>query len=131
VDALEGRPGIHSARYAGERATDEETNRKILKSLNGIQNRKAKFVCVITIALPTVPSLTYEGRCDGEITRAPVGKNGFGYDPIFYYRPLNKTFAQMLPEEKNEISHRGRAMAALRRDFERVMMWLHSYGAQR
>ena len=131
MDALEGRPGIHSARYAGERATDEETNRKILKSLNGIQNRKAKFVCVITIALPTVPSLTYEGRCDGDITQAPVGKNGFGYDPIFYYRPLNKTFAQMLPEEKNEISHRGRAMAALRRDFERVMMWLHSYGAQR
>ena len=87
-------------------------------------------MCVITITLPTVPSLTYEGRCDGEITQAPVGKNGFGYDPIFYYRPLNKTFAQMLPEENNEISHRGRAMGALRRDFERVMMWLHSYGAQ-
>jgi XTP/dITP diphosphohydrolase len=124
VEALEGQPGVHSARYAGERATDQDNNRKLLKAMEGKTHRRAVFQCVISIALPSGPALTYEGSCEGEITRYPQGEDGFGYDPIFYYPPLNKTFAQMTPEEKNRISHRGMAMAELRGEFQKVLTWL-------
>lgn len=124
VDALDGIPGVHSARYAGENATDEDNNRKLLEALQGKENRKAAFECVIVIAVPRGPALIYRGRCDGEITRKITGEGGFGYDPIFYYPPLEKTFAQMSPEEKNRVSHRGRAMKELQSEFEKVLIWL-------
>jgi XTP/dITP diphosphohydrolase len=124
VEALGGIPGVHSARYAGEKATDEDNNQKLLKAMKGVANRNATFNCVITIAVPSGPALTYEGVCHGEIAHELKGKNGFGYDPIFYYPPLEKTFAQMSSEEKNRISHRGIAMAGLQNEFEKVLIWL-------
>lgn len=124
VEVLGGQPGVRSARYAGERVTDEDNNRKLLEAMKGKIHRRAVFQCVISIALPSGPALTYEGSCEGEIAQYPQGKNGFGYDPIFYYPPLKKTFAQLTPEEKNRISHRGRAMAELREEFQKVLIWL-------
>ena len=100
VEALDGAPGIHSARYAGENATDEQRYLKLLDDMKGKTNRKAAFECVISIAVPTGPALTYEARCEGLITTEPAGSNGFGYDPVFFYTPLNKTFAQITREEK-------------------------------
>jgi XTP/dITP diphosphohydrolase len=124
VEALGGEPGVRSARYAGEGATDEANNRKLLKAMEGTTDRRAAFMCVIAIAVPHGPALIYEGRCDGEIAQSPKGENGFGYDPLFYYPPLQKTFAQMSSGEKNEVSHRGRAMSELREEFEKVLIWL-------
>ena len=124
VEALGGAPGVHSARYAGEGASDEANNRKLLEAMEGVDNRKAAFECLIALAVPRGPALIYEGRCEGEITREGLGANGFGYDPVFYYPPLKKTFAQISREEKNSISHRGRAMAELRREFDKVLVWL-------
>ncbi|MDH3358269.1 MAG: XTP/dITP diphosphatase, partial [Desulfobacteraceae bacterium] len=95
VEALDGAPGIHSARYAGENATDEQRYLKLLDDMKGKSNRKAAFECVISIAVPTGSALTYEARCEGLITTEPAGSNGFGYDPVFFYAPLNKTFAQI------------------------------------
>ena len=124
VDALDGRPGVHSARYAGEKASDKENNLKLLKAMKGVKNRKATFKCVIMIAVPSGPALTYEGVCDGELAYEMKGTHGFGYDPLFYYPPLKKTFAQISLEEKNRVSHRGKAMAQLRGEFVKVLEWL-------
>jgi XTP/dITP diphosphohydrolase len=124
VEALGGEPGVRSARYAGEGATDEENNSKLLTALNGVSQRKAEFQCVIAIAVPWGPALIYEGRCQGEIALECKGKNGFGYDPLFYFPPLKKTFAQLSPEEKNRISHRGKALAELRGELDKVLVWL-------
>jgi len=124
VEALGGVPGVHSARYAGEGASDEENNLKLLEAMKGVENRKAAFKCVIIIAVPSGPALTYDGVCEGEITDEMKGDRGFGYDPVFYYPPLKKTFAQMSIEEKNRVSHRGRAMSQLRDEFDKVLIWL-------
>jgi XTP/dITP diphosphohydrolase len=124
VQALGGLPGVRSARYAGEEATDKENNLKLLEAMKGIADRKASFKCVISIAVPRGPALTYEEECQGEITHEMIGDQGFGYDPIFYYPPLEKTFAQMSSEEKNRVSHRGRAAAQLRKEFDKVLLWL-------
>ncbi|MBW2609566.1 MAG: XTP/dITP diphosphatase [Deltaproteobacteria bacterium] len=124
VEALDGRPGVYSARYAGVDATDEDNNLKLLEAMKGKENRKAAFESVIVIAVPGGPALTYVGRCAGEIVHEQTGNNGFGYDPLFYYPPLKKTFAQMSREEKNSISHRGKAMSELREEFDKVIMWL-------
>lgn len=124
VEALGGIPGVRSARYAGETATDKENNRKLLQEMKGVADRKASFKCVIAIAVPKGPSLLYEGICHGEIAHELKGKNGFGYDPIFYYPPLKKTFAQLGAEEKNKVSHRGKAMDQLRSEFNKVLIWL-------
>jgi len=124
VEALYGMPGVHSARYAGEDATDEERNLKLLKALESTKNREATFMCVIAIAVPKGPALVYDGACDGVITQKLIGSQGFGYDPVFYYSPLKKTFAQMSAEEKNRVSHRGMAMAELRKEFDKVLIWL-------
>jgi XTP/dITP diphosphohydrolase len=124
VESLEGAPGVYSARYAGESATDEENNAKLLRNMEGKENRAAAFECVISIAVPTGPALTYEARCEGEITTEPRGKNGFGYDPIFYYPPLKKTFAELSMEEKTGVSHRGRAMAEVKSEFDKVIIWI-------
>jgi XTP/dITP diphosphohydrolase len=127
VEALDGAPGIHSARYAGENATDEQRYLKLLDHMKGKSNRKASFECVISIAVPTGPALTYEARCEGLIATEPAGSNGFGYDPIFFYTPLNKTFAQITREEKNRVSHRGKALAELKSEFDKVLIWIRQH----
>lgn len=127
VEALDGAPGIHSARYAGENATDEQRYLKLLDDMKGKSNRKAAFECVISIAMPTGPALTYEARCEGLIATEPTGSNGFGYDPIFFYPPYNKTFAQITGKEKNRISHRGKALAELKSEFDKVLIWINQH----
>ena len=124
VDALDGEPGVFSARYAGENATDEQRYTKLLNEMKGKTNRQAAFECVISIAVPSGPALTYEARCEGLIAQAPSGENGFGYDPVFYYPPLNKTFGQLSREEKSRVSHRGKALQELREEFEKVLIWI-------
>lgn len=124
VKALGGEPGVFSARYAGEGATDEANNIKLLRAMKGIEQREAAFICILAIAVPRGPALIYEGTCEGLITQEISGTQGFGYDPIFYYLPLNKTFAQMSAAEKNGVSHRGRAMAELKGELEKVLIWL-------
>lgn len=124
VEALDGAPGVHSARYAGPLATDAENNAKLLKALDGIGNRKARFCCVLSLAVPAGPALTYEAFCEGVILDASRGKNGFGYDPLFLYLPAGRTFAEMSIEEKSRVSHRGQALDELRREFSKVLVWL-------
>ncbi|MBC8177774.1 MAG: XTP/dITP diphosphatase [Desulfobacteraceae bacterium] len=124
VKALGGKPGVLSARYAGEDATDEANNIKLLKAMKGIEQREAAFICVLAIAVPQGPALIYGGTCEGLITQEISGTQGFGYDPIFYYPPLNKTFAQMSGAEKNGVSHRGRAMAELKGELDKVLIWV-------
>jgi len=124
VPALGGEPGVRSARYGGEKAGDLNNNLKLLKAMEGIEHRMAAFQCVIAVAVPRGPALIYEGKCEGEITEKMAGDQGFGYDPVFYYPPLRKTFAQMSVEEKNQVSHRGKAMAELREEFDKVLIWL-------
>ena len=119
VDALDGRPGVYSARYAGPGATDWDNCEKLLGEMAGQANRAAHFVCVLSLATPAGPALTWEGRCDGEITTERRGESGFGYDPVFFFPPFGKTFAQLPTEVKNANSHRGKAaqqMLALMRE---------------
>ncbi len=124
VEALGGAPGVFSARYAGENATDAENNRKLLEEMKGKGNRNAAFMCILALAVPAGPALIYEGRCEGGILEEPRGSQGFGYDPLFYYPPLDKTFAQLTAEEKNRVSHRGRALQELAGEFDKVLVWL-------
>ncbi len=124
VKALQGAPGVFSSRYAGENADDQSNNRKLLTAMEGIEDRAAAFVCVLAIAVPRGPALIYEGTCEGIIAGTPEGDMGFGYDPLFYYSPLQKTFGQLALEEKNRISHRGRAMAELRGELNQLILWL-------
>ncbi len=127
VEAIGGAPGVLSARYAGENATDEQRCAKLLKEMAGKANRKAAFECVISIAVPSGLARTYEGRCEGLIAERPAGQNGFGYDPIFFYPPFKKTFAQMSREEKSRISHRGRALNEMKQEFDRVLIWIRRH----
>jgi XTP/dITP diphosphohydrolase len=117
VEALAGRPGIHSARYAGETATDEDNRQKLLKDLEGVPEPKrgAAFVCVLVLATPEGEELVAEGRIEGRITVSPMGEGGFGYDPLFFVPELGKTTAEITLEEKNRISHRGQALGVMRR----------------
>ena len=108
VEALDNRPGIHSSRYA---ATDAERIAKLLKELEGKENRRARFVCVIAIAAHGEVIETFEGEVKGTILSAPRGENGFGYDPIFQPDGFDKSFAELTQEEKNRISHRANAYA--------------------
>ncbi|GIO04870.1 non-canonical purine NTP pyrophosphatase [Brevibacillus reuszeri] len=112
VDALDGRPGVYSARYAGEDATDEKNWRKLLDELDGVpmERRTARFRCTIAFVVPGSEPVITTGSCEGLIAKEPKGTNGFGYDPVFYIPELDKMMAQLLPEEKNQISHRARAM---------------------
>lgn len=126
VTALDGAPGVYSARYAGENATDEDNVRKLLKEMEGQKDRRAAFQCVISIAVPSGPALTYEGKCEGTITTEPAGSDGFGYDPVFFSAELGKTFAESTIEEKNKISHRGRALAEIAAEFDKISKWLDS-----
>jgi XTP/dITP diphosphohydrolase len=127
VEALDGAPGVLSARYAGENATDEQRVAKLLKEMQGQINRNAAFVCVLSIAVPSGPALTYEARCEGLIAEQPAGQNGFGYDPIFFYPPLNKTFGQMTIAEKSQVSHRGKALNELKQEVDKVLIWIRRH----
>ncbi len=124
VEALDGAPGVYSARYAGDNASDEDNCQKLLREMKGQKNRKAAFQCVLSIAVPSGPALTYEGSCEGTILEEKRGKSGFGYDPLFYFEEFDKTFAECNSEEKNKVSHRGKALAELRSEFDKVMIWL-------
>ncbi len=124
VEALNGAPGVYSARYAGENATDEENNLKLLAEMNSTENRKAAFECVISLAIPTGPALTYEGRCEGIIADKPSGSNGFGYDPLFVCSNFEKSFAHLSMEEKNKVSHRGSALNEMMKEFDKVLVWI-------
>lgn len=124
VAALDGAPGVFSARYAGPNATDAERCERLLADMRGRSDRRAAFECVISIAMPTGPALTYEARCEGRIAEAPAGSNGFGYDPVFYYPPLARTFAELTMAEKSRVSHRGLALRELRDEFEKVLGWI-------
>ena len=124
VDALNGDPGVYSARYSGENATDWDNCEKLLTEMEGKKNRKAKFQCVLSLATPGGPALTWEGSCEGEITTERKGESGFGYDPIFFYKPLNKTFSEISLKDKNKVSHRGVAMAEFSSEFDNVLTWL-------
>lgn len=125
VEALNGAPGVYSARYAGESATDAENCEKLLKEMKGKENRRAAFQCVLSIAVPSGPALTYEGSCEGVILEKKQGKSGFGYDPLFYYEPFQKSFAEIGMAEKNKVSHRGKALAELKSEFDKVITWLN------
>ena len=112
VDALNGGPGVYSARYGGEGLDDNGRYMLLLNSMRGQPTRAAHFACAIACAFPNGDELTAEGRCDGTIAFAPMGEGGFGYDPVFFVPELKKTFGQLTAEEKSAISHRGRALAA-------------------
>lgn len=108
VELLDGRPGVYSARYSKEQ-TDEKNIEKVLMEQNG-KKSKAKFVSVIALVTPDGTEHTFRGECHGEIIFEKRGNNGFGYDPIFYVPTLNKTFAELTPEQKNSISHRKQSL---------------------
>lgn len=112
VDALNGGPGVYSARYGGEELDDRGRYQLLLQSMRGQTSRSAHFACAVACAFPNGETLTAEGRCDGAIAFAPMGTDGFGYDPVFLVPEKAKTFAQLSADEKAEISHRGRALAA-------------------
>ncbi|WP_341636437.1 XTP/dITP diphosphatase [Staphylococcus casei] len=114
VFALNGEPGVYSARYAGVDKDDEANIDKVLKNLGDSVNRGAQFVCVISMSAPGEETVQFKGTVQGEITLSKIGDNGFGYDPIFYIAEKNKTMAQLTVEEKSELSHRGKAIEQLR-----------------
>ncbi|MBY5958879.1 RdgB/HAM1 family non-canonical purine NTP pyrophosphatase [Membranicola marinus] len=111
VDALEGAPGVHSARYAGDQRSASDNMNKLLWELQSHPNRKAHFKTIVAYLDPTGKLSTFEGIMKGEITTAPRGKKGFGYDPIFQPEGYDKTFGELDEDIKNEISHRAKAMA--------------------
>lgn len=114
VDALCGAPGVYSARYAGENATDESNRAKLLEALKNVPSaqRSAKFVSVICCVFPDGRQFSVRGECEGMILNSPSGEGGFGYDPLFYHSGIGKSFGDATEEEKNAISHRGNAMQA-------------------
>ena len=120
VEALDGAPGVHSARYAGEDSSDVENNKKLIENLQGVKNRKAKFVTVITLGKPNGESYSFRGEIEGIVIDEARGKDGFGYDPHFYLSEYDKTFAEM-PEIKNQISHRARALKALKDGIDKIL----------
>lgn len=111
VDALNGAPGVYSARYAGEDGNTLANNALLLKNLQGVSNRAAHFSCAIALIDPQGKEHVVEGQCPGHIQEAPTGAGGFGYDPLFIPEGFDRSFAELSPEEKNAISHRGRALA--------------------
>lgn len=112
VDALNGAPGVYSARYGGPGLSDLQRVQLLLQAMRGQSPRTCHFTCAVTCCFPNGDVLTAEGQCQGTIAFAPMGSDGFGYDPIFFVPKLKKTFAQLSAEEKNAISHRGNALRA-------------------
>ncbi|MBE3595514.1 MAG: XTP/dITP diphosphatase [Hydrogenibacillus sp.] len=124
VFALGGAPGVYSARYAGEPTDDARNNAKLLAELDGIRDRRARFVSVLAFVAPNASGWverTFSGELEGEILTAPRGTNGFGYDPLFFVPTIGRTLAELAPEEKNAISHRARA-------FEAFVAWIEGEG---
>ena len=115
VDALDGAPGVYSARYAGGHGDDAANNALLLKNLSHlpVSERTARFVCCIALVYPDGREMTVRGETEGIIIDEARGNGGFGYDPYFYYQPFGKTFSELTAEEKNAISHRGKAIAKL------------------
>ena len=123
VEALGNRPGVYSARYAGEDSSDQENNDLLLKELAGLppEKRSACFRCAIAVAVPGEQTAVVEGTCSGRIAEKPQGEGGFGYDPVFTYEPEGLTFAQMPPGVKNKVSHRGKALAKARELLKKLL----------
>lgn len=121
VDALDGAPGVYSARY-GHKASDKERTAYLLENMKEVpeERRRAKFVCVITCLFPDGRKIVARGECPGVIARAPHGENGFGYDPVFYLPELGMTYAELPSEQKNAISHRARALQDFCRKYQEV-----------
>ena len=115
IESLNNEPGVFSARYAGEDCSDQDNIDKVLRNLNGKKDRKAKFICVVSFFWDKFSSFPriFRGECHGSILENQSGNSGFGYDPIFYYENLSKTFANLSEDEKNKISHRAMAMKEL------------------
>lgn len=122
VDKLDGRPGVYSARYSGENANADTNNEKLLMELDGVplDERTAKFVCVISIAFKNGEKICVRGECPGKIGFEKKGENGFGYDPLFIVDGYDKTFAEISAEEKNKISHRAKALEKLEEIFQDI-----------
>ena len=118
VDALNGGPGVYSARYGGEGLDDKGRYTLLLNNMRGQTTRAAHFTCSIACAFPNGDTLTAEGRCDGSIAFAPMGEGGFGYDPVFFVPEKAKTFGQLTAEEKSTISHRGKALKSFAEKLE-------------
>ncbi|MBR5614488.1 MAG: XTP/dITP diphosphatase [Clostridia bacterium] len=116
VDALDGRPGIFTARFAGEDATDDRNIQKLLTELQNVEadKRSARFVCVIALAIPGEEPKTFRGECEGRILTEKHGENGFGYDPVFYLPQFDASMAQVSADEKNSVSHRFNALKLLK-----------------
>lgn len=115
VEALKGKPGILSSRFAGDGSSDEENMAKLLSQLVDKPNRKAWFVCSLALVFPDGREVTAEGKCEGIILHKPRGTGGFGYDPVFFLSDLNKTMAELTLDEKSQISHRARAVRELKK----------------
>lgn len=122
VEALQGAPGVYSARYAGAHSDYKANNRKLLEEMRGLpmKDRQAVFRCVMALASPEGQVMLVEGRLDGLIAEHPSGKNGFGYDPLFFVESRKKTLAELSAEEKNDLSHRAMALQRMRSHIERV-----------
>lgn len=116
VDALGGAPGVYSARYAGEQHDDAANNRKLMADMAAVPDaeRTCRFQCAVALARRGRPTMIAQGACEGMLLRAPRGENGFGYDPYFLYPPAGRSFAELPAEEKNAVSHRRRALEALK-----------------
>lgn len=123
VDALNGAPGVYSARYAGLDKNDEENIDKVLEELKEIpeQDRTARFYCALAVAIPNSKTMTVSGTCEGLILHERKGNNGFGYDPIFFVKELGKSMAELGSEEKSQISHRGRALEKLKKRLSSIL----------
>ena len=124
VDALGGRPGVFSSRYAGPGADDAANNRLLLAELKGVppEKRGAAFVCALSLVIPGGETYLIEESCRGRIVETPQGQNGFGYDPLFFYEPAGQTFAQMETALKNQVSHRGKALRRLKKLLESMLL---------
>lgn len=122
VDALGGAPGIYSARFSRE-GTDEANNRLLLEKLKGVpeHERKARYIACVAIVFKDGKILTTEGKSEGRILESPIGENGFGYDPLFYDENFKKSYAQLTPEQKDSISHRGKALRLLADKLEKII----------
>ena len=120
VDALGGAPGVYSARYAGGHGNDKANREKLLRELSDIANRRARFRCAVALCFPGGKEIIATGETCGEILREEQGKNGFGYDCLFFSDDLQKSFAEATAEEKNAVSHRGRALSALKEKLARL-----------
>ncbi|MDR2879230.1 MAG: XTP/dITP diphosphatase [Fusobacteriales bacterium] len=121
VNYLDGAPGVYSARYSGENSDDSKNMDKLLKDLEGVNDRAAKFVSVVSLAKPDGSVYSYRGEADGEIMYKRHGTNGFGYDPIFFSHELNKCFGEASPEEKKSVSHRAKAFEKLMKDIDSII----------